>query len=61
MSDALQNSRSSEVIAAAIATVAASGVVVALRFVTRIRILHFLGVEDWCILFAYVSSYLSTV
>lgn len=55
MADASQNSRSAELVIASIATVAIAGIVVALRFATRLRILKFLGNEDICIGIAYVS------
>ncbi|KAF2180446.1 hypothetical protein K469DRAFT_279072 [Zopfia rhizophila CBS 207.26] len=41
--------------------VAVAGVAVVLRFVTRVRILRFLGSEDWCILIAFMLSIGNTV
>lgn len=56
MADASQNSRSAELVTASIVTVVLSGLAVVLRYVTRLRILKFLGNEDICIGIAYVST-----
>ncbi|KAF1952731.1 hypothetical protein CC80DRAFT_479116 [Byssothecium circinans] len=48
-------SRGDQVAACAIVTVCLAGLFVILRFLTRTRVLHILGREDWCILVSLVS------
>lgn len=49
------NPQAAGVVACATITVGLAAVVILLRFITRTRILHFVGKDDWCIAIALVD------
>jgi hypothetical protein len=53
--------RGADVIIASIITVIIASFVVGLRLITRVRILKFVGSEDWCIVGALLFSIADTV
>jgi hypothetical protein len=50
------SARGAQVVGCAITTVAIATFIVALRFITRSRLLKFVGREDWCIGIALVCN-----